>query len=51
MAVFCGRNLRIYEADNEGNILAVTGGMHQMYQGSPQKNITLMQIATCVWLN
>lgn len=31
MAVFCGGNLRVYEADNEGNILAVPGGMHEMF--------------------
>ncbi len=31
MAVFCGGNLRVYEADNEGNILTVPGEMHEMF--------------------
>lgn len=31
MAVFCGGNRRVYEADNEGNIVAVPGGMHEMF--------------------
>lgn len=58
MAVFCGGNLRVYEADNEGNILTVPGGMHVMFLNlliKPYllitKNIRLKrQIATCVQL-
>lgn len=30
-AVFCGGNLQVYEADNEGNILPVPEGMHEMF--------------------